>query len=60
MEVRVGNRHGVAAVRDVKETIIVILVVVTVRREIKMVDPDAVGGLNGDSITSRSEDLADL
>jgi hypothetical protein len=52
VQVRVGNGHSVAAVSDIEETIIVVLVVVAVRGEVERVDPDAVGSLDTNGVTS--------
>jgi hypothetical protein len=60
MQVRVGDRDGIAAMGDVEQTIVVVLVVVTVRRELDRVDPDTVRSLDGDVVTSIGKDLADL
>jgi hypothetical protein len=60
MEVRVGNRDGVGAVRDVEETVVVVLVMITVGREVNVVDPDAVRGLDAKSVTSLGEYNANL
>jgi hypothetical protein len=60
MEVRVADGHCVAAVRDVEETVVVVLVMVEVGRKINVVDPDAVRGLDAESVTSVGEYNADL
>jgi hypothetical protein len=45
---------------DITETIIVVLVVVQVRVELVVVDPDVAGGLDTNSITVLGEHQADL
>lgn len=60
MQVRVGDSDLGAATSDIKEAIIVVLVVVAVRREVKVIEPNLGGLLNCESITGGSEDLGDL
>ena len=45
---------------DVKETVVVVLVVVQIARKIDMVDPDVVRCLNANGITNVRKDLRDL
>lgn len=60
VQVGVGDGDVVRTVGDIKQTIVVVLVVVTVRGQIQVVEPDVVGGLDGDGVTVVGEDLADL
>jgi hypothetical protein len=43
MEEGVGDGDVVGGVGDVEETVVVVLVVVTVGREVEVVDPDVLG-----------------
>lgn len=56
----VRHTHVGAPVGDVKQTIVVVLVVVLVRGKINVVDPYLHRGLNPDRITSLGEHLANL
>jgi hypothetical protein len=58
LAVRDGDTRG--AVSDVEQAVVVVLVVVAVRGEIDVVDPDLGGFLDTDGIASAGEDLADL
>lgn len=60
VEVGVGDGDPLRSVSNIKETIVVVLAVVKVRRQIKVVNPDVAGGLNTNSITVVGEDLAAL
>lgn len=60
VEVGVGDRHIVRAMGDIEQTIIVVLVVVPVRGQVCVVDPDVVRGLDGDRVTIVGQDLGDL
>jgi hypothetical protein len=45
---------------DIEQTIVVVLVVVTVRREVNRVNPDSVCNLDADVVASVGKDLANL
>lgn len=60
VEVVVGEGDKVRGVGDVKEAVIEVLVVVPVGRQVAVVDPDVLGGLDADGVTVVSEDLGDL
>jgi hypothetical protein len=60
VEVGVGDRGSIDTMGKVKEAIIVVLVMVTVRPEFDRIDPDAVRSLDSKSIARISEDLVDL
>lgn len=60
VEVRVRDRNAVDAVSEVKQAVIVILIMVEVAGEIDMVDPNVVGCLDGKGITNVRDDLRDL
>jgi hypothetical protein len=59
VEVGASDGDSVRAVGDVEETIIVVLVVVTVAGEVDVVNPDLRSLLDADSITGLSKDLRD-
>lgn len=59
VDVAVGDGDIVASVGDIDETIVVVLVVVPVGRDIDMVDPHVGGGLDADSIAVVRENLLD-
>jgi hypothetical protein len=52
--------HAVRAVRDVEKSVVVVLVVVPVRREVEVVDPHLGCLLDADGIAGVGEDLGDL
>lgn len=60
VEVGVGDGDVVRTVGHITETIVVVLVVVHVGRQVAVVDPDVGRGLDGDGITSIGENLGDL
>lgn len=57
VEVSVGDGDPVGGVSDIAKTIVVVLAMVHVTREIHVVDPDVCGCLNADSIPSVCENL---
>lgn len=59
VEEGVGDGDPVGAVVDVKETVIVVLAVLHVRREVAVIDPDILGGLDVDGIAAGGLDLLD-
>lgn len=59
VEEGVGDGNPVRAVVDVKETIVVVLAVVLVRRQVAVVNPDVGGGLDVDGIAVGGLDLGD-
>lgn len=60
VQVAVADGDVVRAVGDVEKTVVVVLVVVHVGRQVKVVEPDVAGGLDGEGVAGISEDLADL
>lgn len=60
MEISVGNGHIVGSMRQVDKSIVLILVHVSVSREIDVVYPDIGRFLNGNTIPIFSQYLADL
>jgi len=60
VETAVGDGDAGAAVRDVDKAVVVVLVVAHVARDVDVVDPDAVGGLDTDGVSSAREDLGDF
>lgn len=58
MEVAVGDGDPVRGVSDVDQAVVVILVLAKVAADIKVIEPDIGGLLNGDAITTL--DLAEL
>ena len=60
VEESVGDCDPLRSVSDIKKTIIVILAVVKIGREIKMIAPNVLGCLDTDSIAVGSKDFATL
>jgi hypothetical protein len=60
VDVAVGDGDPVRGVGDVNEAVVVVLAVVQVRRDVDVVDPDVLGGLDGDGVTIVGQDLGDL
>jgi hypothetical protein len=60
VEKGVGDCNPFRSVSNIKKTIIVILAVIKIRRQIKMITPDILGCLDTNSIAIGSKDLATL
>lgn len=60
VDVRVRHGHVVTGVGDVDQAVVVVLVVVQVAGDVDVVDPDVVGGLDGDGVTVVGQNLGDL
>ena len=60
MEQRIADSDKIAAVGDVEQAVIVVLVVLKVRRQIAVIDPDVARSLDGDGVTLARKHLGDL
>ena len=60
VKVIVRNRHPLRGVRHVAQPVVVVLVVVHVRVELVVVDPDVTRGLDADGVAVFGQHLADL
>jgi hypothetical protein len=60
MEEGVGDCNPFRSVGDIKETIVVVLAVIKIRRQIEMITPDILGCLDTDSIAIGSKNFATL
>lgn len=60
VEEGVGDGNPFRSVGNIKKTIVVVLAVIKIRRQIKMITPDVLRCLNSDSIAVGSKDLAAL
>ena len=60
VDVAVGDGNPLAGMRDVDETVVVVLAGVEVARNVHMVDPDVLGGLDANAIAVVGRDFGDL
>lgn len=60
MQIRVRDRDGVDTVSEIKQAIVVILVMVAVGPELDVVNPNAVGRLDGEGVAGIGENFVDL
>ena len=60
VDVAVGDGNPLAGMRDVDETVVVVLAGVEVARNVHMVDPDVLGGLDANAIAVVGLDFGDL
>jgi hypothetical protein len=59
MDVAVGNRDIISGVGQINQTIIVVLVMISIRGHVHVVDPYVGGKLDTDGIAVVSKDLGD-
>lgn len=59
MEVSVRNSHVVRGMREIGQTVVVVLVMVPVRRKVAMINPDIRRLLHANGIAGVRQDFAD-
>lgn len=60
VDVAVGDGDPVAGVGDINKAVVVVLPVVQVAGDVDVVNPDVLGGLDGDGVTIVGQDLGNL